>query len=113
MKQAAQIVAGADGGDVHIAGLLVHCRPGESGRIAAAIDAMAGAEVFQRSAQGKLVVVVEATSAKGVLDLVDAMRALPGTLNVSLVYQHAEPAASLDEVIADPHATEQQAWDAR
>jgi len=27
----------------------------------------------------------------------DALRALPGVLNVALVYQHVEPAAAMDE----------------
>ena len=101
MKQAARIATEIDPGDVHIAGILVHCRPEEAERLAASIDAMIGAEVFQRSPQGKLVVVAEAPSAKGVLDLIDAIRALPGVFNVSLVYQHAEPAASLAEALPD------------
>jgi nitrate reductase NapD len=97
MKQAAQLAAGADPDDVQIAGILVHCRGEEAERLAISIDAMPGAEVFQWSPQGKLVVVAEAPAAKGVLDLIDAVRALPGVFNVSLVYQHAEPAASLGE----------------
>ena len=99
MKQAAQRAAGADPDDMHIAGILVHCRSEATDRLAASIDAMPGAEVFQRSLQGKLVVVAEASAAKGVLDLIDAIRALPGVLDVSLVYQHAEPAASLAETL--------------
>jgi nitrate reductase NapD len=41
------------------------------------------------------VVVIEAASARQVLDAIDSIRALPGVLNVSLVYQHAEPASSM------------------
>ncbi len=100
MKQAAQRATGADPGDVHIAGILVHCRSDRTGELASAIDAMPGAEVFQQSPQGKLVVVAEAAAAKAVLDLIDAIRALPGVFNVSLVYQHAEPAAALGEALA-------------
>ncbi len=100
MKQAERIAGGADPDDVHIAGILVHCRAGETDRLATSIDAMAGAEVYQRSPQGKLVVVAEAAAAKGVLDIIDAIRALPGVFNVSLVYQHAEPMASLAEALA-------------
>ena len=99
MKQAASIAGGADPDDVHIAGILVHCRAEDTDRLATSVDAMAGAEVFQRSPQGKLVVVAEAGAAKGVLDIIDAIRALPGVFNVSLVYQHAEPRASLAEAL--------------
>lgn len=105
MKQAAQRALGADPDDVHIAGILVHCRAEETDRLERAIDAMAGAEVFQRSPQGKLVVIAESAAAKGVVELIDAMRALPGVFNVSLVYQHAEPAASLDEAVAPEAGT--------
>ena len=105
MRRAAELAAGADPGDIHIAGILVHCRSAEIDPLAAAIDAMPGAEVFQRSPEGKLVVVAEAPAAKGVLDLIDAIRALPGVYNVSLVYQHAEPAASLGEVLAPDAGT--------
>jgi nitrate reductase NapD len=99
MKQAACLAGNADPGDLHIAGILVHCRAEVTDRLAATIDAMPGAEVFQRSPQGKLVVVAEAPAAKDVLDLIDAIRALPDVYNVSLVYQHAEPAASLAELL--------------
>lgn len=87
----------ADAGDIHIAGVLVHCRPLNLMQVRRAIDAFDAAEVFQSSAEGKLVVVIEAASTRQVLDVVDATRALPGVLNVSLVYQHAEPAASMQQ----------------
>jgi len=105
MRRAEELASGADPGDIHIAGILVHCRSEGIDRLAAAIDAMPGADVFQRSPQGKLVVVVEAGSARGVLDLIDAIRALPGVFNVSLVYQHAEPSASLEEALPSAAGT--------
>jgi nitrate reductase NapD len=85
----------ADQGDIHIAGVLVHSRPLTLMQVHRAIDTLPAAEVFRSSAEGKLVVVIEAPSAKEVLDAIDAIRALPGVLNVSLVYQHAEPASSM------------------
>src|SRR5690606_10814848 len=99
MRRAEELASDADPGDVHIAGILVHCRAEDTDRLAAAIDAIPGADVFQRSPQGKLVVVAEATAAKGVLEVIETIRALPGVFNVSLVYQHAEPAAALDEAL--------------
>jgi nitrate reductase NapD len=83
--------------EVHIAGVLVHARPLSLMQVCRAIDALAGAEVFQSSAEGKIVVVIEAPTGKQVLDVVDAIRPLAGVLNVSLVYQHAEPASSMQQ----------------
>jgi len=90
-------VGAADDGDIHIAGALVHSRPLNLMQIIRAIDAIDGAQVYQSSAEGKVVVVVEAATGKQVLDVLDVVRALPGVLNVSLVYQHAEPASSMKQ----------------
>ena len=66
-------------------------------RVMRAVDAIAAAEVFQSSAAGKLVLVIEAPAARDVLAVIDGIRALPGVLNVALVYQHAEPAAAMQQ----------------
>lgn len=87
--------------DIHIASVFVHSRPASLVQVQAAIDALESAEVFRSSAEGKIVVVLEAPSAKAVLDTIDEIRALAGVLNVSLVYQHAEPVSSLQQEI-DP-----------
>ena len=89
--------AAADQDDIHIAGALVHSRPLNLMQVIRAIDLLDGAQVYQSSAEGKIVVVIEAPSGKQVLDVLDAIRALPGVLNVSLVYQHAEPASSMQQ----------------
>ena len=96
-EQRAAAVGAADDGDIHIAGALVHSRPLNLMQIIRAIDAIDGAQVYQSSAEGKVVVVVEAATGKQVLDVLDVVRALPGVLNVSLVYQHAEPASSMKQ----------------
>lgn len=85
--------------EVHIAGVLVHARPLNLMQVCRAIDTLDGAEVFQSSAEGKIVVVIEAPSGKQVMDIVDAIRPLAGVLNVSLVYQHAEPASSMQQAL--------------
>ena len=105
-EQAAASVPGTRVGDavdssaeIHIAGVLVHCRPLDLMRVSRAVDALAAAEVFQSSVEGKLVVVVEAAAAREVLAVIDSIRALPGVLDVALVYQHAEPAAAMRELM--------------
>ena len=97
MRDAQRVAADADHGDVHIAGVLVHCRPLNLMQVHRAIDALDAAEVFQSSAEGKLVVVIEAPSGRQVLEVVDIIRSLTGVLNVSLVYQHAEPVSSMQQ----------------
>ena len=83
--------------EIHIAGVLVQCRPLDMMRISRAVDALAAAEVFQSSADGKLVVVIEAPASRAVLAVIDEIRALQGVVNVALVYQHAEPAAEMQQ----------------
>jgi nitrate reductase NapD len=86
-----------DSTDIHIAGALIHSRPLNLLQVIRAIGSIGGAEVYQSSSDGKIVVVVEAATGKQVLDVLDAIRVLPGVLNVSLVYQHAEPASSMQQ----------------
>ena len=88
-----------DAGDIHIAGVLVHGRFADPARLRTDIDAMPGAEVFRTGPDGKVVVVLEAPSQRAMLETMDRLRALPGVLDVALVYQHAEPASALDEEI--------------
>lgn len=87
--------------EVHIAGLLVQVRPGDTPRAARAIARLPGTEVHAVAAAGKLVVVCECGSADQTLALIERIRDLPGVLNVALVYQHAEGAAAMDEEISD------------
>jgi nitrate reductase NapD len=87
----------SDQGDIHIAGALVHSRPLNLMQVIRAIDAIDAAAVYQSSAEGKIVVIVEAATARQVLDVLEAIRVVPGVLNVSLVYQHAEPASSMQQ----------------
>ena len=86
-----------DAEELHIAGVLVQCRPLDLMRVVRAVDALAAAEVFQSSADGKLVVVIEAPASRAVLAVIDEIRALQGVVNVALVYQHAEPAAEMQQ----------------
>ncbi|CAG1018152.1 hypothetical protein BURC_02887 [Burkholderiaceae bacterium] len=97
MRAPAHAAAADDAGEIHIAGVLVQSRPLSLLLVQRAIEAIEGAEVFQTSAEGKLVVVVEAASARQVLERVDAMRAISGVLDAALVYQHAEPAAAMQQ----------------
>ncbi|MEW6706912.1 MAG: chaperone NapD [Pseudomonadota bacterium] len=83
--------------EIHIAGVLVQARPEACAAVREAIACSAQAQVVQHAADGRIVVVVEAGSAGEVVQRLEAMRTLPGVLNVALVYQHAEPAAAMQQ----------------
>ncbi|MCK0506003.1 chaperone NapD [Aromatoleum anaerobium] len=86
--------------EVHIAGILVQARAERVASVTEAIRALPGLDV-PAVAAGRLVVVSECASAAGTLALIDCIRALPGVLNVALVYQHAESAGAMEEEVSD------------
>lgn len=90
--------------EIHIAGLLVQCRPEREKTVAAALAAFPGVEVPLADGAGRLVAVSECVGGEATLALIERMRALPGVLNVALVYQHAESARAMEEELghADP-----------
>lgn len=86
--------------EIHIAGVVVFAEPAHLDSLASCIDAVPGAEVHARDAGGKLVVTLETESTRQAVDIMDAMRALPGVIDVALVYQHAEPVSALDQEVS-------------
>lgn len=84
--------------DVHIASLVLQCRPAHRERVAAAAQRLPDVEIAAAEG-GKLVVVLEAASERRVLELTDALRDLPEVLDCQLVYHHHEPAESLAEPV--------------
>lgn len=83
--------------EVHIAGIVVHATPDAVDTIRAAVSLLPKAQVHAAAHDGRMVITLETDSTRQTLDQMDAIRAMSGVLNVSLVYQHAEPAAALDE----------------
>lgn len=83
--------------EVHIAGIIVCCARDQIEAIKARISMLPNAEFHAQSPDGKLVITLEADSTKHTLDCMDAIRALPGVFDISLVYQHAESAAAMEE----------------
>lgn len=86
--------------EIHIAGIVVYAQPGQLGSIRSCIEDVPAAEVCASDGSGKLVVTLETDSTKRTLDIMDAIRALPGVLDVALVYQHAEPISALDQEVS-------------
>ncbi|MDI9237460.1 chaperone NapD [Lysobacter sp. LF1] len=81
--------------EVHIASFVVQHRAEAAGALAAHIDQSPDLELAL-SGEFRSVVLCECTDQYAVLDRIDTLRALPGVLNVALVYHHAEPREALD-----------------
>jgi periplasmic nitrate reductase NapD len=74
------------GGTAEIASILVQTRPERLAAEEAAIDAIAGAEIFGRDARGKLVVVVEAVGSEPIGAMLTRISLLPDVVTATLVY---------------------------
>ena len=83
--------------EVHIAGVLIHARPGSLADVCRAVSMLPKAEVTHEAGDGRAVAVLEAATGRAVLEQLEAIRTLPGVLNAALVYQHAEAAEDLDK----------------
>jgi nitrate reductase NapD len=73
-------------GTTEIASILVQTRPERLTAAEAAIRSIEGAEIFQRDAAGKLVVVVEATGDDPVGESLRRISLLPDVITANLVY---------------------------
>lgn len=85
--------------EIHIAGVVVHARPEAVSALRKTIPLIPRAEVHAATDDGRMVVTLETGSSRRTADCMDAIRALPGVINVALVYQHAEPESAFDEEI--------------
>lgn len=85
--------------EIHIAGVVVYAQPAQLESIKACIAEVPYAQMHAQDERGKLVVTLETEGIKRTLDTMDAIRALPGVLDVALVYQHAEPVSALDQEV--------------
>jgi nitrate reductase NapD len=85
--------------ELHIASLIVHCAPHRVDAIAASVARLAGAQVHASSADGKVVVTLEAPSANDMTDRVTSIQRLDGVLSAALVYQCADSLAAMNEEI--------------
>jgi nitrate reductase NapD len=83
--------------ELHIASCVAYARPEAMEGAIRAIVSSRLAEVPRADARGRMVVLLERTSAAQVLDAIDAIRALEGVLAVHLAYQHSEPEEALQE----------------
>jgi nitrate reductase NapD len=80
------------GGTFEVASILVQARPDRLDEATAAIEAMAGAQIYTRDARGKLVVVIEASGPDRIGAILNAISLLPGVLTAALVFHAIDDA---------------------
>lgn len=85
--------------EIHIVSCVVRVRSEDMATVAATIAQSPCSEIFAHHPDGKLVVVLENAGSAEIMERIDAMRELPGVLSVELIYQHAEAATTMQEVL--------------
>jgi nitrate reductase NapD len=80
--------------DAEIASVLVQARPERLGEVEAAIVALEGCEIHARDMRGKLVVVIEASSAGAVGATLNQIALLPDVFSAALVFHATDAAAA-------------------
>jgi nitrate reductase NapD len=86
--------------ELHIASCVAYTRPEAVDSVIRTITATRIAEVPRHDPAGRIVILIERSSSREVVDVIDAVRALDGVIAVHLAYQHAESEADLQEPYA-------------
>jgi periplasmic nitrate reductase NapD len=87
----------------HLSSLVVHARPERREEVEERLRSM-GCEIHIASGTGKLVVTLEADSARTLGDALTAMQLLDGVLAATLVFHHVESLDGLDEPLLNAQA---------
>ena len=83
--------------ELHITSLVVRAEPSLLAAVRDMVSTLAGAEIHGTDeATGRLVVTLEGPTQGTVLDQLALIQQAPGVLSAAMVYQHAEPLASLN-----------------
>jgi len=76
--------------ELHVAGVLARTRPDDTAAVVARITDLPGAEVHATSADGKVVVTLEAFDSQMLSERLALLPLVAGVLSAVLVYQHHE-----------------------
>lgn len=87
--------------ELHIASLVLHVMPQTLSHVAQALLQVDDAQVHGTHPDGKLVVTLEGPHAGAIMDKVAQIQQIAGVLNVSLVYQHAEPRHFMNQEVGN------------
>ena len=75
---------------LHISSFIVRCRPERLSAVIDACSALPGVEVHGRDHRGKFIALLERETDADLVATIGQLERLPGVLNASLVYHHAE-----------------------
>ena len=89
--------------ELHIASLVVHATPRRLESVTSEITAVSGALVHGSSANGKLVVTLEASSSEAMTMLVSGIQHIDGVLSAALVYQCADNRSGVRAICSNCH----------
>lgn len=89
--------------ELHIASFVVQHRPEAAAALAQRLASAAGMELARRG-DTRSVVLCEGEDQYAILDRIEELRALPGVLNATLVYHHAEPREALEAPLPTPES---------
>lgn len=87
--------------ELHIASLVVHAAPRRLDTVASEVATLPGARVHASSANGKLVVTLEAPTSEAMTRQVSCIQHIDGVLSAALVYQCADSLDAMNEEISD------------
>jgi periplasmic nitrate reductase NapD len=83
--------------ELHIAGIVVHVLPESVQQVMESIAGLSGVEIHASTRDGRLVVTLEAPSARAIAARMDDIQQLDAVLSASLVYQHNEALEAMME----------------
>lgn len=83
--------------ELHVVGVLARTRPDDTDAVVARITALPGAEVHATSADGKVVVTLEASDAPLLSQRLASIPLVAGVLSAVLVYEHHEALEDADD----------------
>jgi periplasmic nitrate reductase NapD len=85
---------------IHISSLMVQLRPYRLEAISAWCSALDKAEVHATDPRGILILVLEASGQREIMNVIDRLREEAGVIDVSMVYHHVESAQELDREVS-------------
>ena len=74
----------------HISSFILRCLPVQLEQIVATLETMPGVELHGADETGKCILLLDMPSEKELVSTVSAIEQLPGVINASMVYHHAE-----------------------
>ncbi len=86
--------------EVHISSVVVFCNTENCAEIEEKISQIEDCDVYaSEHSEGKIVVIIEASGGKRILDKIDAIQAFENIISVTPVYHQYEPESELQKIV--------------